>query len=269
MQTQPVPDLDYNAALAALEWQLEAGVYEAIEDAPLNRYDLPEAVAKPRPPETPPETEAPAAPVSTAAAPDAAAMARQAAGAAQDLQQLAEALAAFDLCDLKKGARSTVFADGNPSARVMIIGEAPGRDEDIEGRPFVGRAGQMLDRMFDAIGLSRSAPDAEAALYITNVLPWRPPGNRTPDAAEIATMLPFLARHVELVAPDFLVLMGNAACQAAIGKTGILKLRGHWTEAFGRKALPMTHPAYLLRTPQAKREAWADLLAIRARLNGH
>ncbi len=122
--------------------------------------------------------------------------------------------------------------------------------------------------MLAAIGLSRAAPDALAAVYITNVLPWRPPGNRDPEPAEIAQMLPFLARHVELADPDLIVLMGNAACKAALGKAGILRLRGHWTEAFGRPALPMTHPAYLLRQPHAKREAWADLLEIRARLNG-
>ena len=165
------------------------------------------------------------------------------------------------------GARNTVFADGKPAARVMIIGEAPGRDEDQKGLPFVGRAGHLLDKMFAAIGLSRQSPDAEAALYITNVLPWRPPGNRDPEPAEIAQMLPFLARHVDLADPDLIVLMGNAACSAALGKRGILRLRGTWAEAFGRPALPMTHPAYLLRNPAAKREAWADLLSLRARLD--
>lgn len=269
MQTQAAPDLDFHTALAALEWQLEAGVHEAIVDAPINRYDLPDKQTAPRTPEAAPAASVPAAQMPAAATPDPAAMARHAAESATDLQSLAEAMAAFDLCDLKKGARSTVFSDGNPAARVMIIGEAPGRQEDMEGRPFVGPAGQLLDRMFAAIGLSRSAPDAESAIYITNTLPWRPAGNRNPDAAEIAMMLPFLARHVELAAPDLVVLVGNTACQAALDQTGILKLRGQWTQAFGRPALPMTHPAYLLRTPQAKREAWADLLAVRARLNGH
>ncbi|MCB1400148.1 MAG: uracil-DNA glycosylase [Rhodobacteraceae bacterium] len=267
MQTQAASDLDYHAALAALEWQLEAGVDEPITDAPLNRYELPEAQARMRAP-APEAAQTVPAPPEPVAEVDPVVIAQRAAGAALDLPALAEAIAAFDLCELKKGARSTVFADGNPAARVMIIGEAPGRDEDIEGRPFVGRAGQLLDRMLAAIGLSRGAPDAAAAVYITNTLPWRPPGNRTPEAAEIAMMRPFLARHVELADPDLVVLMGNAACQAALGRTGILKLRGNWAEAFGRPALPMTHPAYLLRTPQAKREAWADLLAIRARLNG-
>ena len=175
-------------------------------------------------------------------------------------------MTAFDLCDLKRGAKTTVFAYGNPKARVMVLGEAPGRDEDAEGRPFVGRAGQLLDRMFAAIGLARTSPDPATALYITNVLPWRPPQNRDPDAAEIAMMRPFAERHVELVDPQVVVLMGNTPCAALLGTRGILRLRGHWAQALGRPVLPMTHPAYLLRTPAAKREAWADLLALKERL---
>jgi len=139
-------------------------------------------------------------------------------------------------------------------------------DWDRQGRPFVGRAGQLLDQMFAAIGLSRQAVDAERALYITNVLPWRPPGNRRPEQAEIDAMLPFVARHVELAAPDVLVLMGNTPCQAALGRQGILRLRGQWAEGFGRPVLPMTHPAYVLRNPIAKRDSWADLLSLQARL---
>ncbi len=266
-------EIDYYAALAALEWQIELGVDAAVLDEPVDAYGLPEALARPVAPAAPPAREA--APGGAAVAPvmrvvegpDPVAVARAAAGAARDLAALAEAVAGYELCDLKKGARSTVFADGNPGARVMIIGEAPGRDEDLQGKPFVGRAGQLLDRMFGAIGLARGAPDALAALYITNVLPWRPPGNRDPEPAEIAQMLPFLARHVELADPDLIVLMGNAACAAALGQRGILRLRGTWAEAFGRPALPMTHPAYLLRQPAAKREAWADLLSLRARLD--
>lgn len=272
METQPHPDLDYYAALAALEWQVELGVSEAVLEMPVDCYALPDAapqIHRPAPPA--PVADAPARPmlhVVPEAGPDPVAVARAAAAAAGNLPDLRAAMEAYDLCDLKKGARNLVFADGNPAARVMIIGEAPGRDEDQIGRPFVGRAGQLLDRMLAAIGLSRDAPDALAAVYITNVLPWRPPGNRDPEPAEIAQMLPFLARHVELADPDLIVLMGNAACKAALGKVGILRLRGQWAEAFGRPALPMTHPAYLLRQAHAKREAWADLLEIRARLNG-
>ena len=148
----------------------------------------------------------------------------------------------------------------------MIIGEAPGRDEDIQGKPFVGRAGQFLDLMFSHIGLARTSPDAKTALYITNVLPWRPPQNRDPREDEIAMMRPFLQRHVELIDPEVLVIMGNHACQALLGRRGITRLRGSWAQAIDRPALPMFHPAYLLRNPAAKREAWADLLALRARL---
>ena len=174
-------------------------------------------------------------------------------------------MGAFEGCELKRGARNLVFADGDPSARVMIVGEAPGRDEDREGRPFVGRAGQLLDRMLAAIGLDRTAR-GESAVYITNVLPWRPPQNRDPKAEEIEMMLPFLARHVALADPDLLVVMGNISAQAVLGRRGITRLRGTWAEAMGRPVLPMFHPAYLLRNPAAKREAWADLLALQAKL---
>ena len=173
---------------------------------------------------------------------------------------------AFDHCELKRGARSFVFSDGQPTARVMIIGEAPGREEDRAGKPFVGRAGQLLDRMLDAIDMGRDHQDATKAVYITNVLPWRPPSNRTPEAAEIAMLLPFLERHIALADPDIIVLMGNTPCQALLGRSGITRMRGTWAEAAGKPCLPMFHPAYLLRNPIAKREAWADLLALQARL---
>ena len=276
MQTQP--EIDYWAAVAALEWQLELGADTPVLDAPVDCYALPdkvpEALARPQAEAAAPAAAdaarliAPAVARARHAGPDPVEAARMAAAAAGNLEALAEAVAAFDLCDLRKGARSTVFADGNPAARVMVIGEAPGREEDLAGRPFVGAAGQLLDRMLAAIGLRRDAPDALASVYITNVLPWRPPGNRDPEPAEIAMMRPFLARHVELAAPDLIVLMGNSACLAALERRGILRLRGTWAEAWGRPALQMTHPSYLLRTPEAKREAWADLLSLRARLDG-
>ncbi len=252
-------NLDFHAARALLDWQAELGADEAIGDAPVNRYvaaaEAPKAAAPSTPPPPPGEV-------------DPVAVAKAAAAGAVSLETLAEVQSAYELCDLKKGARNFVFADGNPEARVMIIGEAPGREEDLEGRPFVGRAGQLLDRMFAAIGLARTAHHREEALYITNVMPWRPPQNREPEAAEIAMMLPFLTRHVEFADPDLIVLMGNISCAAVLGQRGILRLRGKWAEAFGRPAMPMTHPAYLLRNPAAKREAWADLLEIRARLKG-
>lgn len=252
---------DWHAALAALAWGVEAGVDETIGDAPLNRYELAAEAAKPLP------AKAVSAPLSTTTpGQDPVAVARAAAAQARTLDALREAISAFDLCELKRGARNTVFADGNPKARVLILGEAPGAEEDREGRPFVGRAGQLLDRMFAAIGLSRTSPDAESALYITNVMPWRPPGNRDPEPAEIAMMLPFVERHIELVDPQVIVVVGNTPLYALTGAKGIVRARGAWGQAFGKPLLPMTHPAYLLRNPSAKREAWADLLSLKARL---
>ena len=241
---------------AALEWQVSMGADEAILDAPIDRTEAkePEPVV--------------AAPTTAAPSVDVVAISRQMAEGAETLDALRAAMEGYDHCELKLGARQLVFADGQPNTRVMIVGEAPGRDEDMQGKPFVGRAGQLLDLMFSHIGLSRTSPDRETALYITNVLPWRPPQNRDPKPDEMAMMLPFLKRHIELVDPDVIVAMGNHACQALLGKRGITRLRGNWGEAFGKPVLPMFHPAYLLRTAEAKREAWADLLSLKARLKG-
>lgn len=263
---------DWHASLAALAWQLEMGVDELMLDAPLDRFALAEAEAAARaaePVPAPRQTtrQTPSEPPPPATKVDPVAEAEAAAGRATSLEALHDALAAFPHCDLKKGARNTVFCDGRADARVMLIGEAPGRDEDVSGRPFVGRAGQMLDRMFAEIGLSRSSPDAQAGLYITNVMPWRPPGNRDPSAEEIAMMLPFLRRHVALADPALIVVMGNTSAKAVLGVSGITRLRGEWTQGLGKPVLPMLHPAYLLRNPSAKREAWADLLSLRARLD--
>ena len=254
----------WHAALAALSWQVDLGVGDVIGDAPINRYELVEAAAVAQV-----EVPVKAAPVPVAVAPSGAgavAAAKAAAGAAGSLEELRAALAGFEHCEIKQGARSLVFGDGNPGARVLILGEAPGSEEDREGRPFVGAAGQLLDKMFAAIGLSRGAEDAREAVYITNVMPWRPPQNRDPSAQEIAMMRPFVERHIALINPDVIVLMGNTPCMAILGQRGILKLRGVWAEALGKPVLPMAHPAYLLRNPIAKREAWADLLALKARL---
>ena len=271
----------WQAALAALQWQLELGVTEVIGETPGNGYDLADrapwlapaaapAKAEARPAARPAEPYVPqiSAEERAAQAADAAVAEAQArAAAAGSLEALREAMAGYDHCELKKGARNLVFADGRPGARVLVLGEAPGREEDLEGRPFVGAAGQLLDRMFAAIGLSRTSPDLEAGLYITNVMPWRPPGNREPTPEEIAMMRPFVERHIALAAPEVIVLMGNTPCAALLGAKGILRLRGSWTSALGLPVMPMTHPAYLLRNPVAKREAWADLLEIKAKLN--
>ncbi|MDA8584966.1 uracil-DNA glycosylase [Rhodobacteraceae bacterium] len=246
---------------AALEWQIACGADEAIMDAPIDRTKVPEKPKK-APAKTTQTGPVPMAEVDTVG------IAQAAAKAATDLAALKAAIKAYPHCDLKRGAKQLVFSDGQPNARVMIIGEAPGRDEDMAGKPFVGRAGQLLDLMFSHIHLSRDNPDRDQGLYITNVLPWRPPQNRDPKPDEMAMMLPFLKRHVELINPDLIVAMGNHACQALLGQRGITKLRGKWTEAMGKPCLPIFHPAYLLRTAEAKREAWADLLDLQARLRG-
>ncbi|MBE3639336.1 uracil-DNA glycosylase [Mangrovicoccus algicola] len=255
--------LSHDDLRLCLEWQIELGVDEAISETPLNRYELPQQA--PRSPA--PAADAPSAPA-VQAGPDPVAVARAAAEAAPDLESLRAQLAEYAHCDLKRGARNLVFADGRPGARVMIIGESPGREEDQQGRPFIGQAGQLLDRMLGAIGLSRQSPDIGRAVYITNVLPWRPPQNRDPKPEELAMLLPFLERHVALAAPEVLVLMGNAACQAVLDSRGITRLRGTWARGFGLPVLPMLHPAYLLRMPQAKRDAWADLLELDRHLEG-
>lgn len=184
--------------------------------------------------------------------------------AADTLEGLRAAMAGFDGCPLAATATKLVFADGNPASRLMLIGEAPGAEEDRTGLPFVGPAGQLLDRMLASIGLDRTQ------YYITNILPWRPPGNRNPTDAEILTCLPFLHRHIALVRPRQLVLLGKIATSALTGtSTGILKMRGKATlislpgDPVPIPALPTLHPSYLLRTPGAKRDAWADLLLLR------
>lgn len=257
--------LDAATALALLDWQREMGVDEPIADAPLDRYA--EATPAPRAPLVP------AAPAPAAAAPvapqdgaDLPAVAAALAARAASLPDLAAAMERFDGLDIRKGARSFVFADGNPAARVMIVGDPPDEDEDRAGRPFAGRAGAMLDRMLAAVGLARDAVDAERSVYLTTALPWRTPGGRLPTEPETLAMRPFLERHVELAAPDLLVVMGNVACQSVLGRSGVLRMRGTWAAAFGRPVMPMAHPCYLLGNAAAKRDAWADLLEIAARL---
>ena len=254
-------EVSWHGAKALLEWQLEMGVDEAVLDAPLDRYGL-DPKMNSAVPAQPPRTETFAEP-----AVDPVKVAKEAAAIAGSLEALNDALAAFEHCALKHGARNLVFSDGNPKARVMIVGEAPGREEDQQGRPFVGRAGQLLDRMFAAIGLSRSSDFDEESFYVANVLPWRPPQNRDPKPDEIAMLWPFLEKHIQLVSPDIVVAMGNISCQALLGERGITRLRGKIQNRHGVDILPMFHPAFLLRNPSAKREAWADLLKLKTKLD--
>ena len=278
------------AATALLAWYEAMGVDEAIGDEPVDRFaagpdfaaaDRPgkELPARARPASEPRTREARAGemrarelparapiarpravPPSAGAAPTPASL--EAAGSLAELEAL---VAQFEGCALKRTAKSLCFSRGSADARLMLIGEAPGRDEDLQGKPFVGRAGKLLDRMLAAIGLS------EESVYITNTIYWRPPGNRTPTPQEIASCAPFLARQIELVEPELLVLLGGAAAKSILGVSeGIMRLRGKWkTCKSGEREIPTLatlHPAYLLRTPEAKRYAWRDLLAMKARL---
>jgi uracil-DNA glycosylase family 4 len=275
---------------ALLEWQIAMGADEAIDAVALDRFASPPPALTPSDPLPPPLAKA-AGVAAAAASPatpraivapaavgppnalaeslaEAAQSARALAAGAESIEALAALVAAFDGCPLRRTATNTVFIDGNPAAPVMIVGEAPGAEEDRIGRPFVGRAGQLLDRMLAAIGLDRTG------VQITNAIYWRPPGNRKPTAAETAACLPFVLRHIALARPKVLVLAGGTAAGTLLPVSdGITRLRGRWFELAvpGLDApvptLPMFHPAFLLRAPEKKREAWRDLLALKAKLD--
>lgn len=287
MPNQPAATIEQ--LITQLAWQAEMGVDEAflgadalaIPKVRLDKY-LPSTSASPSPPSRS---------VSSAASPSGSHMSHSYMSApataeisyaepaqtsmpeAHDLTtitslaELKAALLAFEGCALKHTASNLVFADGNPGARLMIIGEAPGRDEDMIGLPFVGVSGQLLDKMLASIGLDRSL------VYIANLLPWRPPGNRTPTTEETAIMLPWLRRHIQLANPDFVLILGGAATKAVLEtKDGILKLRGRWQDidygdAIARPTLASLHPAYLLRSPAQKRLSFADMLSVNSRLS--
>jgi uracil-DNA glycosylase family 4 len=260
---------DMQSPTDLLRWYVAMGADEAVADAPIDRFASAaslEAIAMPAP--FPSRSRAPAAAIAAAPSSAIAASASRLAAAAHDLAALAAAVQAFDGCALKRTATNTVFADGAAGVKLMVIGEAPGAEEDRLGRPFVGRSGQLLDRMLAAIGFDR-----RRNAYITNVLFWRPPGNRKPTADEIAICLPFVWRHIGLVAPKVVVLCGGTATSALLGRAeGITKLRGRWfdlaIEGLERPvpALATYHPSFLLRAPARKGEAWRDLLSLQSRL---
>ncbi len=270
---------DRDALQAILDFHVEAGVDLALDETPHNRFAEPKAEPAParasEPPREPVRAPAPAAPAprslprAAASAPEeVAGLAREQARHAGSLEELEAILARFEGCALKVSAKNLAFADGNPEGRVMLVGEAPGADEDRIGKPFMGRSGQLLDRMLAAIGLDRSQ------VYVANIVPWRPPGNRTPTPQEIAICKPFIARQIELACPEFLLCLGGPAAQNLLSlKEGILRTRGRWfsykTED-GReiRALPTLHPAYLLRQPLQKRLGWRDFQALRRALDG-
>jgi DNA polymerase len=255
---------------ALLAWYVEMGVDVAVEESPIDRLVAADANATPTTSAAAvPKPPAPAGASHLAAtvpvSGEIARAAREIAKSANTLDELRDALERFDGCNLKVTASQLVFADGNPAARVMLVGEAPGRDEDIQGLPFVGRSGHLLDRMLAAIGLDRTS------VYIANVVPWRPPGNRTPTPQETLICRPFVERQIELADPDFLVCLGAAAAKELMDASeGILRLRGQWrdyhTGTRTIQAMATLHPAYLLRQPLQKRLAWRDLLALKAAL---
>ncbi len=288
--------------ISALAWQIELGADEAISDGPVNRFDTDKpGAAAPQssstlpssPQSSAPQSSAPQSPVPEATVPHTPSAAPRAptrsagtpedarpdpvvpdpaalANSAATLEDLADAVRNWPGSALRDGARNFVFADGNPAARLMVIGEAPGADEDRIGKPFVGRAGQLLDRMLAAIGLSRTADLPADAVYITNILPWRPAGNRTPSEQEAASFLPFVVRHIQLADPDIVLTMGNTPTKALLQtSTGIKRMRGRWVQhqPTGKPLLPSFHPAYLLRQPSEKKLSWFDLIAVRKALD--
>jgi len=262
---------------SVLKWYIDQGLDETIGEEAIDRFAQPPAAPPPAPVAAPRAAQptpmrAPAAPLPLRApvpleSPQLVEDARELARRCTTIAELEAAIRAFEGCALKRTAKNTVFADGVPGAPVMVVGEAPGADEDRLGKPFVGVSGQLMDRMFAAIGMSR-----ERDLYITNILFWRPPGNRTPTLAEQAICLAFTRRHIELAGPKVLILAGGTAAKAVLDTTeGIMRLRGKWTkvrlDGGGElPTLPTFHPAYLLRTPASKRQSWHDLLALDKKL---
>lgn len=283
-----------NPLITALQWHLDVGVDEAVQDTPNDRTAALAEILKTiatTPPSNPPASGGTGTQRARGDIPSIAETGGDLIGTAQarieaaklaascaSLEELRAAIAGFDGLSIRKTATNMVFADGNPAAQIMLVGEAPGADEDRQGKPFVGVSGQLLDKIFKAIGLSRYDNDPQKAVYISNILNWRPPGNRTPSPAEIDISLPFIERHIALVKPDFLILCGGVAAKGLLGSgEAISKLRGKFhdyrpiTDGISSNTSPIPaiatyHPAYLLRTPSQKKLVWADMLNLREKL---
>ncbi|MCB9988487.1 MAG: uracil-DNA glycosylase [Rhodospirillales bacterium] len=272
-----------DALLSALEWQIEAGADEALAAEPLDKTALKPAPASEvksaatKTKAVTPGTSFPAVSPAALGASEARTEAIRLAQSAQTLDELREAIAGFEGLPLKKTATNMVFCDGNPKASVMLVGEAPGADEDRLGKPFVGVSGQLLDRILKCIDLDRTADDPAKAVYISNILNWRPPGNRTPAPGEVDVALPFIERHIELVQPKILILCGGVSAKALLGSgESISRLRRRWhdyrpltpgiTSAGAIPAIATYHPAYLLRTPSQKQAVWQDMLTIQQKI---
>ncbi len=233
--------MNKNPLQDALAWLHEIGIDESISTSPISRFEATQTITGTQNLET----------------------TKQDSTSLQTLGDLKLSLQNFNQCALKKTAMNLVFGTGNPNAKIMLIGEAPGADEDRQGKPFVGMSGKLMTKIFSTIGLQR-----EEDLYITNIIPWRPPGNRQPTAAEIAQCLPFVKQHIALINPDVLILVGGIACKSLLDKTAsITRLRGTWhSYATGTKeikAMPIYHPAYLLRSPSKKKDVWQDMLRLK------
>jgi DNA polymerase len=268
--------------IAALEWHIDHGVDEMLLDQPIDRTAMPEipkpardlvGVGKGENTVSPPSRVLhfqDSAPLMGAA--QAVQEAQKIATACQTLDELKQAVTDFDGLSVKKTASNMVFSDGNPAAKIMLIGEAPGADEDIQGKPFVGLSGQLLDRILACIGLNRHDENPEKAVYISNILNWRPPGNRTPTQAEMNISTPFIERHIALIKPQAIILCGGVSAKTLLKSSEtISKLRGkfHNYEVAGVGQIPAMatyHPAYLLRTPSQKKAVWADMLMFQEKL---
>lgn len=260
---------DHTALKAALSWYLDHGVDEVLADSPVDHTAMP--VIERAETAAPKTASATVTPMPLLGTNDMVAQTAALAAACTTLEDLKQAIQDFDGLAVKKTATQIVFADGIPSAKVMVIGEAPGADEDRQGKPFVGVSGQLLDKILACINLSRAPEGGQQPVYISNILNWRPPGNRTPTDQEVQIALPFILKHIELVNPDYLILSGGVAAKGLIGSSeSISRLRGkfHDIQIGGRKipAIATYHPSYLLRTPTQKRAVWQDMLMLQERL---